>query len=256
MERQGVFDTRVSKCEKHGEYDEKGVKFSGRTIWQSCFKCAEEKIAAEEASRKLDDLKRKCASALEYANGIGGVPARMSSKGIDSFVADTDGRALVKRKAISFIERAEDLCAVGSSLIMCGGVGTGKTLLACTIAHECALRYGLRSMYRTTYDLVLEVKESWGRGSERIESQVYKDFLAPNILILDEVGVQFGSDSESIILFHVINKRYNAMKSTIVISNLNIDGVKEYLGDRVVDRLRECGGQQLPFDWESARNKH
>ena len=253
MEKRDLFKTRDSACEKHGEYEEKGAVFGSRVIWQGCFKCTDEKLKQEEGDKEVIELVKRSMAATEYARTIGGMPARMSEKRLDSFIADSEGKALVLRKATAFIEDAQDLCAVGSSLIMCGGVGTGKTHLACAISHECALRYGLKSMYRTTYDLVLEVKESWGRGAERKESQVYRDFLEPDILILDEVGVQFGSDSESIILFHVINKRYNAMKSTIVISNLNIEGVKEYLGERVVDRLRECGGQQLPFNWGSAR---
>jgi DNA replication protein DnaC len=253
MEKRELFKSRESVCEKHGAYEEKGAVFGSRVIWQGCFKCTDEKLKHEEENKEAIELAKRSKAALEYAVGVGGIPARMSGKKLESFVADSDGKALVLRKATTFVEGAKDLCAVGSSLIMCGGVGTGKTHLACAISHECALRHGLKSMYRTTYDLVLEIKESWGRGSERKESQVYRDFLEPDILILDEVGVQFGSDSESIILFHVINKRYNSEKSTIVISNLNIDGVKEYLGDRVVDRLRECGGQQLPFKWDSAR---
>lgn len=244
---------RNSKCEKHGAYEEKGLAFNGRVIWQGCPECNSEKTKAKYESEESDKLKKKIKHAIEYSLVHGGMPGRMAGKGIDSFRDDSDGKALVKRKALDFIHNAPELCKVGSSLILCGGVGTGKTHLACTISHECCARYGHKSMYRTTYDLVLEIKESWGRGSERTESQVYRDFLEPDILILDEVGVQFGSDSESIIIFHVINKRYNAMKSTIVISNLNIEGVKEYLGDRVVDRLREGGGQQLPFNWSSER---
>lgn len=253
MEKQDRFEFRDSNCEKHGAYLEKGIKFNGRVIWPGCLTCNDEKLSAEDASKETEESRKKSAKALHYLKTNGEMPPRMVGKGLESFIGGTPGKDLVKRKAASFVENAKGSCAAGVSLIMCGGVGTGKTHLACAIAHECALRYGLKSMYRTTYDLVLEIKESWGRGLERTESQVYRDFLEPDILILDEVGVQFGSDSESIIIFHVINKRYNAMKSTIVISNLNIDGVKEYLGERVVDRLREGGGQQLPFDWDSAR---
>ena len=44
-------------------------------------------------------------------------------------------------------------------------------------------------------------------------------FIRPDLLILDEVGVQFGSETEKMILFEIINGRYEQLKPTIVISN-------------------------------------
>lgn len=64
--------------------------------------------------------------------------------------------------------------------------------------------------------------------------------------------MQFGSDAEKLILFEIINGRYEAVKPTILLSNLNIDGLKGYMGERVVDRLRE-GGKADRFDWPSYR---
>ena len=43
------------------------------------------------------------------------------------------------------------------------------------------------------------------------------------------------------------------MLPTIVISNIGINELGRYLGDRGVDRLRENGGGVLVFDWESYR---
>lgn len=74
------------------------------------------------------------------------------------------------------------------------------------------------------------------------------------MLILDEVGVQFGSESEKIILFEILNERYLNMKPTILISNLNPAALQEYVGERVMDRMRENGGIILKFDWKSHRS--
>ena len=79
-------------------------------------------------------------------------------------------------------------------------------------------------------------------------------FIRPDLLILDEVGVQFGSETEKMILFEIINGRYEQLKPTIVISNL-ADALTDYLGERVVDRLREGGGRMLIFDWPSYRRQ-
>lgn len=73
--------------------------------------------------------------------------------------------------------------------------------------------------------------------------------------MLDEVGVQFGSETEKLMLFDVLNERYEERRSTILLSNLDLNGVKGFLGERVFDRIREDGGQYIPFDWESFRGK-
>lgn len=35
--------------------------------------------------------------------------------------------------------------------------------------------------------------------------------------------------------------------------NVDVEGLKAYLGERAVDRLRENGGRVLIFDWQSHR---
>ena len=75
------------------------------------------------------------------------------------------------------------------------------------------------------------------------------------MLVIEEVGVQFGSETEKLFLFEIIDGRYNKMKSTVMISNLNIQGVKECVGERCIDRLREDGGSVIAFDYESQRGK-
>jgi DNA replication protein DnaC len=48
------------------------------------------------------------------------------------------------------------------------------------------------------------------------------------------------------------------MRPTIVISNHPIDSVsgpsiRKAVGDRILDRLREGGGSQITFNWDSHR---
>lgn len=69
------------------------------------------------------------------------------------------------------------------------------------------------------------------------------------------MGVQFGSDFERNTMFDVLNERYERRKPTLFLSNLTKAEVTEFLGERVMDRLREDGGQVIPFTWESYRKK-
>lgn len=67
--------------------------------------------------------------------------------------------------------------------------------------------------------------------------------------------MQQASDNEQHILFNVIDGRYQNALPTIIISNLTVEGVTSYLGERSMDRLREGGGRVLQFLWESYRKQ-
>jgi DNA replication protein DnaC len=82
-----------------------------------------------------------------------------------------------------------------------------------------------------------------------------REWRALDLLLLDEVGVQFGSEAEMIQLTEVLDARYSAMKPTLVISNCDRAGLEKFLGVRAVDRLRDNGGMLLVFDWPSWRGR-
>ena len=140
----------------------------------------------------------------------------------------------------------------GRSIIFCGKPGTGKTHLAAGVLNEI-LTQGYGGVYSTVIEAVRRVKETWSRASETTEREALRRFIVPDLLVLDEVGVQFGSEAERLILFEIINGRYENMMPTLLMSNLGISGVEENLGPRAVDRLRENGGRVVMFDWESYR---
>ena len=87
------------------------------------------------------------------------------------------------------------------------------------------------------------------------EQDAIDALVMPDLLILDEVGVQFGTVTESLIMFEILNGRYEKVRPTIVMSNLTEDEITEYLGSRVVDRLKEGGGVLVAFDWDSYRGR-
>lgn len=53
-------------------------------------------------------------------------------------------------------------------------------------------------------------------------------------------------------MFEILNGRYQELRPTILISNLNTDALESLLGQRIMDRYRECGSV-LAFDWQSHR---
>ena len=43
------------------------------------------------------------------------------------------------------------------------------------------------------------------------------------------------------------------MRPTILISNLTEEELGKYIGDRIIDRMKEGQGAVIKFDWESYR---
>jgi DNA replication protein DnaC len=73
------------------------------------------------------------------------------------------------------------------------------------------------------------------------------------LLVVDEVGAQAGTAYELGVLHEVIDRRYQLVLPTVVVSNLAAADLGRYIGDRALDRLREGGGQAVGFSWTSAR---
>lgn len=181
-----------------------------------------------------------------------GVPERFSSRVFGNYDAKTNPQAHAKSAAWLYAKNFPDVLKAGTSMIFCGSPGTGKTHLACAVANHITAQ-GYEPLFISIIKAVRRVKETYRRDSKVTEQQVIDHFVSFDLLILDEVGVQFGSKAEEIIVFEIINTRYEKMKPTLIISNLPPGGMAKYLGPRVVDRMKENDGAVVAFDWISHR---
>ncbi len=68
-----------------------------------------------------------------------------------------------------------------------------------------------------------------------------------DLLIIDEVGVQFGSAAEMAILQEIINARYEIILPTILISNLSPEELWAFISPRIAeqDHRRDATGCRL-----------
>jgi DNA replication protein DnaC len=235
-------------CGVHGEYTSMLV----RGAWSGCVSCD---LAAERDSLAGENATwRKELRAREWNAKLGraAIPDRFADRRLATYEPACEAAARALGVATAYAENFDEARAKGKCLIFCGDVGTGKTHLAIGIAHA-VLEQGRQAVFTSVIRAVRSVKETYAKGAGRTEAQALRDLVEPDLLILDEVGVQFGSDTEKLILFEVINGRYEASRPTIVISNLAVDALEAYLGTRSFDRLREGGGRLVVFDWTSYR---
>ena len=246
------FETATQKgfCGIHGEYESRLI--CGR-IWTKCTKCAEE---ANQRDRELAAEKERESRIRrwELAMGRAGIPERFRDRSLESYVAETDGQKKALAFSTKYANEFDDVLKVGRCAIFCGRPGTGKNHLAIGIGLQ-VMEHGRTVLFTSVLRAVRRVKDTWRRDSEETETQAVAALAFPDLLILDEVGVQFGSEAEKLILFDILNERYEARKPTILISNLPLNEVKTFLGERIFDRMREDGGEVVPFTWESHRGR-
>lgn len=191
------------------------------------------------------------------------IPVRFADKKLADYRPNCDGARRALEVANDYVQNFKGNLTEGRCLTFLGKAGTGKTHLATSITTAVA-QGGWSSRYITALELVRELRASWGGrrvaawdGFTRIETEtdVLERFCQYSLLVIDEVGVQFGSDAELAQLSEVLDLRYRQMKPTLVISNCAPGELKRYLGDRGVDRLRENSGIVVVFDWPSHRGE-
>lgn len=188
---------------------------------------------------------------LKSIFGYSAIPLRFAHASFDNYEVSNGGQKLALDRCKEFCQSLID-DNKGQSLIFMGAPGTGKTHLACAIAHEFMTKTYKSALFTDVPKLIREVRSTWQKDAQFSEKQVLKNLVEVDLLIIDEVGVQYGTDSERNILFEVINGRYENMKPMILISNFAKDDLESFLGVRVFDRLREIS-KGVVFNWESYR---
>lgn len=234
-------------CAKHGEYETRTVEILDLVIEQKeCPKCVAEKQKAIEESREAAE-KDRIESFKRSKRLKAGISQRNLYKDLSQYEVSTDGQRSALSKCLKYVEDFPNV----SNLLLLGDVGTGKTMLASGIIEALIDKWECRLI--EVSELFREVKSTYSKESELTEKDVIQYFSEVPLLIIDEIGVQFNSDAEKLIIADVINGRYKNMLPTVLISNLDNLGVEDVIGKRPMDRLREGGGSMIPFKWESYR---
>lgn len=243
---------RDSVCEIHGAYKEKGIFFfKPEPKWLGCHLCKEEEKKKSQDARLLKE-QQEAQEKIELRLNKAGIPKKFRDRNLNNYIADTPEKQRSLSVAKNYSENFKEYRKTGKTLIFSGKAGTGKSHLAIAIAQSVMPRY--TSLYINALDAVRMIRDTWRKDSEMSETQVLDMLGSIDLLIIDEVGVQYGTDSEQMLMFDIINRRYRDSMPIILLTNLGKDGLSEYLTERSFDRLRE-NGIWVSFDWESYRGK-
>jgi DNA replication protein DnaC len=239
------YPERGAECEKHGAYTSRN--YYGST-WSGCVTCANE----EAAKRKDESERRDRQNRIENRLMASGLEGRFLTAGFDNFHADTAAQQKVLEACRQYADTVRG--DSGSGLWLIGPPGTGKTHLGSAMVRHIIEQKDAMAAIFSGREIIRMLRATWAKDSAKSEEQVINDLAHTRLLVIDEIGVGFGSDSEHVQLFDVIDLRYKHGRPVVLLSNLPAKGLKEAMGDRAYDRLRE-GAQVLACNWESHRSQ-
>lgn len=151
---------------------------------------------------------------------------------------------------ISRLQAFTDTCTAILALI--GKRGTGKTQMA-SVAVLTTIAVGRSAKIITAVDLLADLKNRYSNPEEGGEREWLRYWEAFHLLVIDEIGELVGGDHSRSMLTTMIDRRYAAMKPTILIGNVTVKDFSVAVGSSVADRCNEGGGVIVCDSWTSFR---
>lgn len=143
------------------------------------------------------------------------------------------------QRALAAAEAFAETCLIkpyGPGLLFTGSVGSGKTFLAAAIANaltekECEV------LFLVVPDLLDELRGTYDGRGETSELDLLDTARSIPILILDDLGAHNYTNWVRNRIYTIINYRLNEQLPTVITTNLSLEEMEEYLGERTTSRL-------------------
>lgn len=147
--------------------------------------------------------------------------------------------------------KLRDGLASGPLIVLFGKRGTGKTQLAIGLMADVCLKTQKPVHYCKAMDLFREIRACYRKDGPD-EVKTVDRFCGYACLVVDEAHERSDSEWENRTLTNIVDRRYDAMKTTILVSNLDRKSFGDALGPSIVSRIHEAG-IVVDCNWSSFR---
>ncbi len=193
----------------------------------------------EEHQKRVEEARRR-AEMVEYLLGKSHIPRRYRDAIFKPLT--TTQKQIAQYYIENFFKKTLE---EATDVLLFGAIGTGKTYLSCAFALELIRKRVIGVKYITEFELLNLYFQK--------EYQEFENFKKSSVLIVDEIGKRELAEWQRVQLEELLSYRFNEMLPTIYITNLTEKRFKDFLGDRLADRLREANIARFAFVGESLR---
>jgi|688.fasta_scaffold52455_3 DNA replication protein DnaC len=167
-------------------------------------------------------------------------------------------------------ERAKICAERGGLIVAYGGRGTGKTQMAFHLARNANFpnvslpaiyKNGFTPEYRSrpaiyikAMEIFLDCKHSFSRKDAPTVKEILQKLEDAAFLIIDEAQVRGETKFEDDMLTHLIDKRYDGERATMLITNLGRKEFAATLSPSIISRIEQIGCG-IDCNWQSYRTK-
>lgn len=219
------------KCHTRKQYDADLTMLFGevRRVPIMC-KCEQEARKAEEEARKMQELSLRI--------------ERLKQAGISdpkylrwTFEADDRTNGKMSAAARRYVEKWPEMREKNMGLLFYGDVGTGKSFMAACIANAI-INKGIPVIMTNISALITAMSKDF----EADKAQILDRISEVPLLVLDDVGVERGTEFVYEKVQEIVDTRYRSGKPLIVTTNLSpqeLANPADMRYKRVFDRLLE-----------------
>jgi len=214
--------------------------FCGHDMLVGCLcRCAKADYETEKQEKRQHDTLERVRKLR--TTGISDADFRRNTFGVGK-----DTPTLLKCR--KYVENWSSVREKNMGLLLCGGVGTGKTFAAACIANAL-IDQGI-PVLMTSFPKILSCIED--------RSGLIQDMKQYPLLILDDLGAERQSEYALETVYLTVDERYKSGKPMIVTTNLSLPEIKnpkniDYA--RIYDRVLEMC-VPLNFGTQDLREKH
>ena len=184
---------------------------------------------ADEFCKKIL-LKIKADKLLNSCN----IGERFKQRTFETFKTYDKKTEIAKNNALAYVAEIDEKLknCVNLFIIGNGRVGTGKTHLACAIAQSLMKDKGIPCKFINSANLIIELKDSFD----------IKPFVDVEVLIIDDLGKEKGTEWVCEQFYAILNNRYENMRPTIITFEKGLNSLETNYGDKskaIISRLTE-----------------
>ncbi|MGC9398930.1 MAG: ATP-binding protein [Anaerolineae bacterium] len=183
-------------------------------------------------SCRTDELRARRAQALRRMSNL----EALERFTFETFEPEGQGLSPDRRKNL---RRAYDIARDYAHhpegwLVLRGGYGCGKTHLAAAIANVC-VEQGRNLLFVTAPDLLDHLRAAFAPLSDQTYDERFEQVRTAPLLILDDLGTEYGTPWALEKLFQLLNYRYMSRLPTVITTNRELEELDPRLRSRLAD---------------------